>query len=717
MRRAELLRLGSLPSYRLGEETYDPTKLGLGELMVQRNGAGNEDKWAGPMEHKVLRYFELSGTSGAYPWALQWVDTPTEKLDLIFWADNSPAAATRKLFAAMFNRLGGTLAYFGAVTLMFPTTGNHTIRAMRMDYELVTTGTVSVSGTAVTGAGTSWLTGRVPVGCRIGFGSTNPWEIPSWYEISAVGSDTGITLTGSAGTIAAGTPYVIEDLRAIVATTNATAAFGGLFIVKGLRLESFMGGLTIPAATTVDSIRAVYWLKDAAVNLNGVANGLGVEPATSRTEQNVWVGNGTTTQQLFKHNVRAALTLTGGGATNQFAFATAVSATLTGTATQNNNGRAVNAGHGTGAGSTCYYFTTSTRIYRTKALSSITAGDSTFLTGGDFQVPVWPASNATFDGTNPVNLNNIEYSDSLDMFLVANAPTTPSVRMLMTKYRADGSPMDRAFSVETRINTQSAADSTTYPLAFGAPTSGAWIEGGIIYSINSSTTASNAWLAAAPISADWEYAASTGSRLILPSITLTDADKVVSVLAQEAQVVGGTSGYNLGVATEPYRLFYRTTGISDNSGVWNAVDQSGAISATGTQIQFMAEFRTMGMTMAHCSRLMALAVIYDDTNTDSRYQFSVTESSAASKQFAWRHATAFGSSVPALRVRLYDAVTGSLLVDDNTSSPTGTWERSTDGTTFVAWTNADKTNNTTYVRYTPASLADSIQVRANLTLL
>lgn len=715
MRRAEFLRLGALPSYRLGEETYDSSKLGLGTLMVQRNGPSAEEKWAGPVEHEIIRYFETVGVAGSYPWAMQWSNSASSKIDWVFLADASAAAATRRVFMFTYDRLNGAWAYIGNVVLTFPAATNHTVRALRMDYETVTNGSVAVSGTAVTGTDTSWLSDRVPASCRIGFGSTDPSAISTWYGISTVDSNTGITLSSSAGTIAAGTPYVIEDLRAIVATTNATTTNGGLFIVKGLRPEAFVNATTIPAATTVDSIRAVYWLKDAATNLNIAANGLGIEPATSRTSQMVWVGNGTTTQQLFKHNIRAALTLSGGAATNQFQFSTAASVTLTGTMTQANNGRVATAQHGTGAGVACYYFTTSTRIYRTKPLSTITTGDATFLAGGDVQTPVWPANNATFTGSTPGSIQNIEYTSALDLFILSNA-SVPSPRIFATKYRADSSPMDRVFSVDTQVNTQSTADSTAYPMGNGANSLGTWVEGGMLYSVGGTAT-SNGHLAAAPIGADWEYAGSTGARVIFPKMTLTDCDKVLMAFAQEDQVVGGASGYNLGAATEPHRLYYRTGGIDDNSGAWTPLDQSGIIGAASTTIQLMAEFRAMGFTQAHCARILSVGVVYDDTNTDSRYQFSATESSAAAKQFAWRHAVAFGGSVPALRVRLYDAVTGSLLVDDNTSAPTGTWERSTDGTAYAAWTNADKANNTTYVRYTPASIADNVQVRAVLTLL
>jgi hypothetical protein len=116
-------------------------------------------------------------------------------------------------------------------------------------------------------------------------------------------------------------------------------------------------------------------------------------------------------------------------------------------------------------------------------------------------------------------------------------------------------------------------------------------------------------------------------------------------------------------------------------------------------------------------RVYSIAAIYEDLSTLSNYQPSVGLSDVSNSQFCWRFATAFGSTVPALRVRLYDAETGSLLVDDDTASPTGTFERSTNaGGAWSAWNNTDKGNENTYLRYTPASLGSGIKVRALLSL-
>ena len=86
-------------------------------------------------------------------------------------------------------------------------------------------------------------------------------------------------------------------------------------------------------------------------------------------------------------------------------------------------------------------------------------------------------------------------------------------------------------------------------------------------------------------------------------------------------------------------------------------------------------------------------------------------------QFVWRFATAFGGTVPTLRVRLYNAITNDLLVDAyTTSTNNGTWEKSTNsGGVWGTYDTTDKGNETTYIRYTPASLGDTIKVRAVLT--
>lgn len=66
------------------------------------------------------------------------------------------------------------------------------------------TGTAAASGTAITGSSTMW-DGNVAPGDEISFGASDEDDpAATWYEIDSVNSDTSITLTASAGTIADG---------------------------------------------------------------------------------------------------------------------------------------------------------------------------------------------------------------------------------------------------------------------------------------------------------------------------------------------------------------------------------------------------------------------------------------------------------------------------------------------------------------------------------
>lgn len=222
-------------------------------------------------------------------------------------------------------------------------------------------------------------------------------------------------------------------------------------------------------------------------------------------------------------------------------------------------------------------------------------------------------------------------------------------------------------------------------------------------------------LYALPASAHWAYAAGTPKqRLITPSLSTTNAASLTRAFVNGANQLGSGT---MGLPTEPYRVYYRTEGISDDSGAWTLLNDTLSLSAVtpGSAIQLMFEFKILG-SFCIPARIYSCGVIYEDMTTDSHYQPSVVHSSASSKRFAWRFSTAFGSTVPTMRVRLYDAVTGSLLVDDNTASPSGTFEKSTDdGGAWGAYNTTDKGNETTYIRYTPASLGDDIKVRALLT--
>ena len=705
---------GSLASYRLGVESYDQDKLGLGPLMVQQSGSGDAN-FAGPVPIAVIRPMEAATPIPlTFPWAIQWQNTASAQLDWIFLADVSSAAATRRLGMATFNRLTGVFSYLGFLTVTFPGTSEaKTIRWLRGSYVKLTAGTVAVSGTAVTGTSTLYQTNGACAGNRIGFGSADPTAITTWYEIASVDSETGITLTGSAGTIAGGTAYVIEDLRLVLGVTSLTTSLGGVYLVEGLRMEQFTSaGGTVPAANATDKIRQCVFLKDAATGTALATFGAADQSITNNQTHYLWQIHTIANPILQKYNIRAALTISSGSTTSALVLITGAGGALTGTPSQLNNARYAVCGHGPGSGVGCIYFTTTTRVYRTDNVASIAAASTTWMIDSMLEIP--PGSANTYPGTGA--LSSIEYSGSIDRFILMSSGAAGG-RSYVTRYLTDGSQYDRLAFLDTKQTDQSTADATSTPHpSINVSSLNVWVEGGLLYASRFGTTAILNQVWAVPIGADWEYAATTGCRVVFPSMTLVNAATFIRAFVNASQVIGGATGKNLGMTPGAVRLYYRSAGISDNSGAWTLLSQNGDMSGvSGTAaIQFMCEYRIDGAMIP--GRVHSVGVTYTDTGStpSSYWQESVGKSSVANAQFAWRFKTAYGTTIPRLRIRLYNAITGALLDDDDTTTLAGTWQKSTDGTTWGAWSTTDKGNETTYLRWTPAAVS-SVTVRPLLT--
>lgn len=684
--------------------SYDQTKTNLGTLIKQYTGALPSDKFAGPAKIGMARPMEQStAIPGIYPHVITF--SPT--IDWVFLADNSTAAATRRVVLYEYNKTDSTFNWKGFITLTYPTATAHTIRGFRVSRELYTSGTIGVSGTAVTGSSTTWSTDRMSVGSRIGFGSNDPTQISTWYEISAIGSNTSITLSSSAGTISSGTSYVIEDIIILTSTTNATATNGGLYVAKGIRPEIFTsGGTTIPAATTVDNIRAVYWLADASTVTNTTAAGAAIGTRTSWTDQRTYVLN-VTGAAAYVYNFRAALTLTAGKDTTTNIIKTGNQA-ATGTLSQTNNGRIGTLSHGPGSGIESLYFVTTTRVYRS-SISAITNGSTTWQT--DTMVEIPPGSTTTYLASGA--MTSCEISSGIDRLVITTSGAS-GVRSYVTQYNTTSNPFDHIFLVDDKQQDQSTSDSggVAHPAILASPFS-IWSEAGILYLARVGTTAAINQLYTLPIGAHWNYSINNSELLVTPKFDISDSSKLYNLYVNDIERLG-TDTFSL--ATEPYKMYYRTSGISDNSGSWNLLDDSGDLSGvSGTEIQFAFSFKVIGTTCVP-SRIMGLSLIYEDKSTDGHYQPSVANSSITSNIFAYRQSILWSSNIPNMRIRLYNAVTGSLILDDDiTSSAYGTWEYSSNnGTSWNAWLNtADVVGN--YIRYTATSLPGSTRIKALLT--
>lgn len=712
MARLSIEQLVTTPSTLnyLNESAYDYTKWNLGKGLIYNAGATAIDKYIAP-DFQAIRPME---ESTAFAVTQIYAHNHSSTICYVFGVEAlTTAVATRRVHLWELNRKTGARSWKGFITMTLLTATAHTVRNFTMDVKEESTGTVAVSGTTVTGTSTQFATNKVAVGARIGFGSTDPSAITTWYRITARGSDTSLTLNTTPGTITAGTAYVIQEFRPVYTATNATTTNGGTHYGKGISIEDFVpGGTTIAVAVSTDDVKAMYWLKDAATQTNIVAAGVSLDRASATpTSLDMYVldlvsaGN----YKVYKYNIRAALTVASGASVSAWTLTTGNQA-VTGTGSQNSNLCIATTSHGLGSGVKSIYFVTTTRWYRA-AVANITSGNTSWQSDVIAEIPT--GGTATFAATS--GLSTIEYMPSIDAFVIGTTSATGNFSYV-SQYVASGNQFQKMFGRDYKHQDQSLKDSGHPTIFSNQILPMAFTDAGAnrLFVCKQGTTALNNQIYVMAFGADWDYAATSSGRLISPEIPTPNALKYYRIFANEVRYLGSSA---LGKPTEPYRIYARTANITtDATTGWTLIDNTQDLSAFAgaSSIQFAIEFRTIGESCLP-ARILGLNLSYEDNTSDSHFALSVAESSLASKQFSFWFATAFGGTVPKLYIRLYDAVTGGLLDEDDSVTQAGTWEKSTDGVTYGSYNSTDRANDTTYIRYTPASLADGIQVRAELT--
>lgn len=715
---------GSIPQVAIGG-AYDPTKINRGKHTGQFNiGSNGIDKFIGPAPIDVAN---LAESSLAIPSQFVHPVKITDDLFWIFGSDAATAAATRRVQLWTWVPSTNTYTFIGAITCTFPTATAHTVRGIRVILENYTTGTVGVSGTAVTGTGTAWNTG-LSVGSRIGFGSTDPNAITTWFQISAIGSDTSITLTGSAGTISAGTPYVIQDLMIVQATTNATVTNGGLFVTKGLQFADFQNPATaIPAATTVDKIKATYWLRDAATITNTIIGGCALGDRDSWTQQYVYSTNGSATSLvMYRYNIRTPLTLTAGAATltGSDIVITGTQA-VTGNISQGNNGRVATLQHGAGAGVASLYLFTTTRILRVP-LANITNGNTTFVADTMSEVPPGGTNTNATTGT----FTSLDVASSLDKLVITSATSTGTV--YVTDYYTSGEQIDRRSGCLT-TQLPSALRVIDSSIFVHNPTTGVpfiWVEDGWLFWLYAqiATTNINA-LTVYPLAADLEFQADVNNRVILPKISLGSVPYAFyRVLINPVKNIGDNI---YGVAPDMYVVQYRTSGIDDDTGIWREISQDGNLSTVpaAANIQFAFRFRTVGVMMLP-ARILSIAFLYEtDDGIPSQYRWDNDDFNLTNNTFAFKQVERFYSTPPVHNIEIYREDTDALVLSQSSSGNTNgnfqywngtTWVNGIDGDTlglrrrFVPTASLPSTSLYSKVKFTyPQIITDGLIFRAD----
>jgi len=683
--------------------SYTSSLTSIGDLFKQYSGS---QSYVGLKDTLSVSLPEVSTFTSTYPHVYQWSD----RYFWIFTADIAAAAATRRIVMYQYDKQSEAASLVGSILLNFSgIAGNKTSRSVRGLVYQHTTGSVECPNTTfITGSGTQFTTEGLAVGARIGFGTTDPTQVSTWYNITAIGSNTALTIDQNVN-VTNGTPYVAEEIRIAYVCTNATPANGGLFLVKGLNPSVFTGNTSIAEASATDNVRAIYFLKDAASNNNQAAYGIGMDDEVSKTEHVGYVLNAdaTTTARIYKFNLRAALTVASGATTSAFAFRTG-QATTTGTIALAHNGRVFTVSHGAASGIKSFWFCTISRVYRC-AVTDITNGGTGHLTDAMVEVPVGSSTTYPLSAA----LGQVDYASSMDRLVISTAAAP--FRMHITPYKTDASQFEKYIIPDLgRLKSSTTSADAAMTISARVLPHNIWTEDGILFTIPASVTAGiNVMHIYPAFGADWSYAAASNQYVITPKLTTLNAQKLYRAYVTNKENEGGDS---IGASTDAFKLYCRTSGIDDNSGSWTELNSSFDLTGQtpGTHIQFKIELETLS-DLCLPTKIYSIAAVYEDGSQDYHYEPSLTYSSATNRVFAWRQAQSWGSNIPNLRIRLFNVSNGLMIHDDDiTSVAYGTWEYSTDAVTWNSWSAAQDTVGN-YIRYTATSLPNNITVRALLT--
>ena len=132
-----------------------------------------------------------------------------------------------------------------------------------------------------------------------------------------------------------------------------------------------------------------------------------------------------------------------------------------------------------------------------------------------------------------------------------------------------------------------------------------------------------------PGEADWRFASRNNARIITHSIDTSHITKFNKLLVHHPEILGS---HDLGSMPEPFRVYFRTEGISDDTGDWSLLNDSFDMSfiMPKDNIQFMFEFRVLGKASVP-NRIYGLSISYFvDDDLPTGFEWNLYDSNSSS---------------------------------------------------------------------------------------
>jgi hypothetical protein len=557
-----------------------------------------------------------------------------------------------------------------------------------------------------------------------------------------------IRLTTSAGILPAGTPYVIEDLRFSLQIGSL-----GTYLLQGLTINDFTvtpTAITLPALNFAGLSKGIYSIYDGSyATSNGFQTGNNVGPsgkdthfATKQSDNLQYLYVALANGRIIRYNIRSPyLNQLGLNAQGRIRFSTADQILVTSTGVTSPNNAAVSGfasgklavatmQSGSAAGQESIYLD-STGIIQTPTSQLVNEATVTYT----IMAETPPGSVTTYAAAG--NVGRVYFIPQIDRLLVLNVSST--AKSYITKYLTNiiqptlsGTlygrdtynklAVDNSYDLAFLVNGNQLQGNTSntnapkYPDTLGTGFFGT-VEGGVLHLCRPLNTIQNN-LYSLPIDCDAEYVSFSNNVFITPKYNLTRAISITGLYVNTLKQYGS---FPFGIAPEPIIIHYRTTGIDDNTGTWISYstinELNNEISCDGVienlAIQFRFSFKVAGNTCL-VNKIYGFSILWEDDRTDSHYSPSVSKSSLTSRIFAWRQEELWYGNIPDLKIRRYNASNSNIVFYDTvTTSASGTWEYSTDGTTWLSWSSsADAIGN--YIRYVADWVPAGIKLRVGL---
>jgi hypothetical protein len=225
---------GSLPS--INSTGYDYRKLNLSEDMNQYKGNNIADNY--------IKIYDFSLIRPMYDLTIIGQNTYLRAYDVIEWSDDinylfgvrEGTTNPRKLCLYKHYKTSNSFTYVGEINIP----GDSILNFKAIIYRY-TIGTVSGSGSTITGNGTSWKTDNFALNSRIGFFTNQAHLVDKWYQISAMPSDTSLTLSSNLDSnIPENSLYIMEEIRIVFQSSVALYQIKGISELDFITQKSFL---------------------------------------------------------------------------------------------------------------------------------------------------------------------------------------------------------------------------------------------------------------------------------------------------------------------------------------------------------------------------------------------------------------------------------------------------------------------------------------------